>query len=181
MDQILLRRVVHLVLTEVDTVVAKDTPTRLDVRKTKAIKWLCFADEHLGDAVTSYSNTLLRRFLLSDKVASAFMFMQNIRPNELLQNEDDGDGLEDAEDANTDSTHWDRVEQARSEHLAFQSYLEAFRVVEEWREVVAGADATTSLVDDKQDKTKLNTTEMAIASSIECRELVMRKRRSLVS
>jgi hypothetical protein len=86
--------------------------------------------------------------------------------------------MADAEDANTDSTHWARVEQARSEHLAFQSYLEAFRVVEEWREVVAGTDATTSLVDDKLDKTQLNTTEMAIASSMERRELVQAKRKS---
>jgi hypothetical protein len=149
----------------------------LDVRKMKAIKWLCFADEHLGDALI-YSNTLLRRFLLFDKVASAFMFMQNIRPNELLQNVDQGAEMEDSENAHADSIHWVRVEQAQSEHLAFQSYLEAFRVVEEWREVVAGTDATTSLVDDKLDKTQLNTTESAIASSMERRELVQAKRKS---
>jgi hypothetical protein len=71
-----------------------------------------------------------------------------------------------------------RVEQARSEHLAFQSYLEAFRVVGEWREVVAGTNARTALVDDQLDKTQLNATEAAIASSMERRELVQEKRKS---
>jgi hypothetical protein len=52
--------------------------------------------------------------------------------------------------------------------------LEAFRVVEEWKEGVAGTDATTSLVDVKLD----NTTERAIASSMECRELARAKRKS---
>jgi hypothetical protein len=93
MDQILLHRVVHLISTEVNTVVSKDTPTRLDVRKMKAIKWLCIADEHLDDALL-YSNTLLRRFVLFDTVASAFIFMQKIRLNMLLQNVDDGAGIE---------------------------------------------------------------------------------------
>jgi hypothetical protein len=153
----------------------------LDVRKMKAVKWLCFSDEHLGDALI-YSNTLLRRFLLADKVASAFMFMQqDIRRDELLQNLIEGaDMMQDSEDGgNTDSIHGARVEQARFEHLAFQSYLEAFRVVEEWREVVAGTEARTSLVDDQQvDKTQLNATEAAIATSMERRELVQEKRKS---
>lgn len=177
LDQILLQRVVHLILAEVDASTSTNTPTRLDLRKMKAIKWLCFADEHLGDALI-YANTLLRRFLLSDKVASAFMFMQDIRPDELLQSLVEGADMEDAEDANTDSVRVARVEQARSEHLAFQSYLEAFRVVGEWREVVAGTNARTALVDDQLDKTQLNATEAAIASSMERRELVQEKRKS---
>jgi hypothetical protein len=84
-----------------------------------------------------------------------------------------GASMEDAEDTNTDSTHCARVEQARSQHLAFRSYLEAFRVVEGWREGVAGTGATTSLVaDGKLDKTHLNTNEMAMALSTEFRGVV---------
>jgi hypothetical protein len=51
-------------------------------------------------------------------------------------------------------------------------------MVEERREGVVETDATTSLVDDKLDKTRLNTTEMAITSSIERREPARANRRS---
>jgi hypothetical protein len=53
-------------------------------------------------------------------------------------------------------------------------------VAEEWKEGAAGTDATTSLVDDKLDKTQFYTTETAIASIMECRELARAKRKPVI-
>jgi nuclear pore complex protein Nup107 len=178
-DLFLLRRVVRLVLSEEDaTATSANTPTQLDVRKMKAIKWLCVAEDHLGDALIC-SNILLRSFLLSDKVASAFMFMDDIRPDELEQDLFQANtGMQDTEDDEDDPEHISRVEHAKSEHSAFQSYLEAARAVHEWKEVVAVTDATIMRVDDQLDKSQLNATEADIARSMERRDLVHEKRKA---
>jgi len=59
LDLVVLKRVVQLVLEEQDLVVTPDTPTRLDARKLKAILWLSFHEEHIGDALI-FANTLIR-------------------------------------------------------------------------------------------------------------------------
>jgi hypothetical protein len=108
------------------------TPTRSDVRKMKAIQWLCFYDEHLGDALIA-ANMLLRQFLLANKFASANMFLQHL-PDEVVEKAMTGPiespNKLDQEDAIAENEFYQsRVGLARAEHAAYQSYLKAIRAM----------------------------------------------------
>lgn len=144
LDLTLLRTVVRLMLVvddgtgDVDTgmddqEIDTNTPTRADVKKMKAIQWLCFYEEHMGDALIA-ANMLLRQFLLANKFASANMFLQDFLPDEVVEKVMTGpiESLNklDQEDAITENESYQiRVGQARAEHAAFQSYLKAIRAM----------------------------------------------------
>jgi Nuclear pore protein 84 / 107 len=67
---------------------------------------------------------------------------------------------------------------ARTEHIAIQSYLKAYRAVEEWRLIIGSTPSSDTPVDDKIDLSNLNDFEQSIAKSMEKREIILQKQKA---
>jgi hypothetical protein len=165
----LLRQVVRQSLA--DPAVGDDIKETLDVTKCDSLWWLLQHEEHLGDALIC-ANILLRDFLLDedgDKMDIAMKFVNEYLRQDLLDHAGETlpPGLEDVESTSgTDmdvSGYLNKVNNARSEHLAYVSYLEAYTVFENWKKVLK---ETPTVVKDYQfvDTTNLNDTELEIAN-----------------
>jgi Nuclear pore protein 84 / 107 len=182
MDRALLKIVVRRILAEEDDLMAIEgdedgdgainVPTRSDMRKMKAIQWLCFYEDHAGEALIA-ANILLRQLLLDNKLPSAVLFLQDFLPEAVVER---------AMTTTKGPNDEDKVEailgMARNEHIAYQSYLKAFRAVEEWRLVISSTPSSSTPVDDKVDASVLNETEQSIAKSMEKREIIGQKRKT---
>ena len=186
LDLKVMKMVVRLILAEEDDMVSAEeattTPTRSDVRKMKATQWLYFYEEHVGDALIA-ANMLLRKFLLDDKFASATMYLQDFLPSALVEkvmtsSVSSTTGDEETEEVIVENEMYrGRIAKARTEHVSFQSYLKAYRAVDEWHLVWNSTPISGESVDDKIDTTALNEPEQAIAKSVEGRELIRQKRK----
>jgi hypothetical protein len=172
----ILRRVVRLLLAPSNTE-DDDEVSRSDVQKCHALQWLLQYEEHLGDGLIC-SNMLLRDFFLSqedDRIASAIVLVEEYLTDDFLDRA--GQELPAMDEAQTKDYISD-VEQARTEHIAFLSYLEAYRVFGEWKDVISKANSSFTL---GEDITTLmltngsNPTETAIAQQRVLREWIRRK------
>jgi hypothetical protein len=177
LDLALLRRVVDLICSEEEIPASADTITRLDIRKMKSVLWLTFSNEHAGDALIS-ADTLLRQFLLASKLPSAIMFVEDVLPEKII-----GTALEQAEHADGDQAMGDyvdsvRIEHALSEYDALQSYLEAIKSFEQWKETMEATDANAGEVSSGIDKSVLNKPQLSMAERLERRQLLEEKRKA---
>jgi hypothetical protein len=148
-----------------------------DERKCRSMEWLLYSDEHMGDALIC-ANILLRDFFLNeqdDKMEAAMALVADVMPEDLC----DRAGQQQATTATTttattttmDDGQWDettyatKVDNARSEYLAFVSYLEAYRTFGKWKEVLSTTSTTTNTNTNNNtvDVSMLNPTETNIA------------------
>ncbi|CAB9502683.1 nuclear pore complex protein [Seminavis robusta] len=187
LDLTLLKVVVRSILAEEDDIMtsggredaANNVPSRSDIRKMKAIQWLCFYPEHAGDALIA-ANILLRKFAAQNKLASAAMFLQDFLPAGVISvamSSTEVNKEDNVEAVAENEIYQALVGRAKTEHVSFQSYLKAFRAVEEWRLVIGSTPASGSAVDDKVDSSALNEREQSIAKSMERREVILQKRK----
>ena len=145
-----------------------------DTAKCKSIQWLLHHDEHWGDALIC-SNILLREFFLNkddDKMETAMFFVEEFLPEDFT--EQAGQTLP-AMDTLDPSTYSFKVDTARSEHLAFLSYLDAYRTFGKWKDVLS---ETIPNEDQMQivDTTFLNPTETSIAQKRKVKDWIRQKR-----
>jgi hypothetical protein len=198
-DLEVVRRVVQLVLKEQEEIMELNEAkhqdrgisypaTRLDMRKMKSVLWLTLEEEHVGDALIA-ANTLLRHFLLANeksKLTAAHIFMNDVLPEDLfdrvIAHTKTFESSNEDEDELACFVHAAQIEHARSDYVAFRSYLDAMDAVDHWKDVMA-ATLPNDYVDENDntgrsmiDKTQLNATEMSIATSMERREFIVKKR-----
>ena len=150
----ILRQVVRLLLEEHDAT---------DRKKCKSMQWLLQNEEHLGDALIC-ANMLLREFFLQEagknKLEAAMIFVEDHLPEGLVESA----GQVVAEDDANQKLYNQKVDNARTEHLAFCEYLKAYRVFQEWEETIAEAGETAEGQHKAAlDMSLLNPTELAIA------------------
>lgn len=194
LDLKVLRNIISLVLAESDddeeeAAVSRDVeaPTRLDQRKMKAVLWLCVNEEHAGDALIA-ANTLLRQFFSAgnSKGATASVFVEEVLDRFLtsvvIHSEmAGGEGVGDEAVGMTKYVHEAQVQHARSEHVAFLSFLEACKAVQTWKKTMAATAAilpASSMKNESMDKSRLNAMELSIATTAERRKLIEAKRRA---
>jgi hypothetical protein len=182
LDLRIVRQVVRLLLRseeEDDDEEDEEDEERTDSKKMKAIAWLLQYDEHLGDALIC-ANMLLRDFFLNeqdDKMASAMVLVQHYLPGDLLDQA--GGTVPIVEDGVSTQVYTQKIQDARSEHLAFLSYLEAYRVFGDWKDVLSSktllGSRTSSSSSSNMDLTRLNATEADIAQQMQVREWIRQK------
>jgi hypothetical protein len=149
-----LRQVVRLALS---------SSTDNDENKCKSLQWLLQSDEHLGDALIC-ANLLLRDFFLNeqeDKMETAMVFVEDYLPEDLVESvveQEDGGNLDNA----------------RSEHLAFCSYLEAYRTFGKWKDILSETPVNNDTA--RVDLTYLNPTETNIAQQRMVKDWVRQKK-----
>jgi Nuclear pore protein 84 / 107 len=192
LDLEVLRGIVALVLSESDeddVVVEHEhehhvaAPTRLDIRKMEAVLWLSVQREHADEALIA-TNTLLRQFFLSrhDKIPSAIMFSEDVL-NDFLTNMVAIDEVA-MVDTNMEmiSDHEMQILCARLEAVAYLSFLQAVKSVQNWEEAMKETNHTfsdmQSISDDSIDKSKLNSIEFSIALKAERRKIIDTKRKT---
>lgn len=162
----------------------------LDNHKMRIVLWFSMRSELVPDGLI-YSNKLLRRFILADKLTAANQFVSEVLPEEIKefykddpldQTQDDTRMAVDA-DGNAIMTTADAVAMAdhfrevRKEHAALLTYLDAEFAVGKWKGALANADAEPAQVDDPIDKSHLNEEELKIAIYDQRRQLADEKRR----
>jgi hypothetical protein len=150
----ILRQVVRLLLAEQDA---------SDRKKWKSVQWLLQYEEHFGDALIC-ANMLLREFFLQDaddnKLDAAMEFVQDHLPEDLVETA----GRVVPEDEPNIKLYDQKVDNARTEHLAFWEYLEAYREFGEWKETISQASEAAEVQHKAAlNMSLLNPTELAIA------------------
>lgn len=172
LDLVIVKRVVRTLLSE------GDDSNRADERKMKAIMWLCYHEEHMGDALVC-ANSLLRQFVLNSKLKCAFAFLEKFLPENVVETVIVTARAEDCDGDVSMNNLPERplFKNSLAEHGALQSYLQANRAFEEWREVLK---KTSSIATDvaKFKSDSLTRIEMDIAESMERREMIIQKRRA---
>jgi hypothetical protein len=150
----ILRQVVRLLLEEQDA---------SDRKKCKSMQWLLQYEEHFGDALVC-ANMLLREFFLQEaddnKLDAAMEFVHDHLPEDLVETA----GQVAPEDEPNQKLYNQKVDNARTEHMAFWEYLEAYRVFGEWKETISKASETAEVQHKAAlNMSLLNPTELAIA------------------
>jgi Nuclear pore protein 84 / 107 len=144
----ILRKVVQITLQDIDS---------NDVRKCMAIGWLCLAPEHYGSAL-EFSNQLVRRLLIEDKVHVASQFLWDYFPTVVQQDENEVE-----------------LSRAKNEHTALLIYLEGSHAFDRWKECMQHyfpESERSNLLASKS----LNAQEKGIAQQMERRRLIESKR-----
>lgn len=164
----------------------------LDDIKCSSLYWLLQYEEHLGDALIC-ANILLRQFLLSeheDKIDVATEFVSKYLLEDLVDRAGQTlpPGLQDEFfETTSDSTHATvpnprrsmyetRVSNARAEHLAYITYLDAYKPFGIWKDVLKMTPVTVQN-HEMIDKTNLNPTEQEIARQSFRRGWIREKKR----
>ena len=134
----------------------------LDAMKMNSLEWLLQNEEHLGDALIC-SNIFVRELLLAedeDKMEFAMHFLND----SMMQ------GLADqvAEVVRSDDTgvydplYVSKVSNARIEHSAYASYVEAYHAFELWKNILKQTPTTVGF-SQSLDTKALNPTERGVA------------------
>jgi hypothetical protein len=152
-----------------------------DERKMRIVLWFTLRPEFVSDGLM-YANRILRQLLISGKVAAANHFIRDVRPAAIV--EIIGEGMPSSNVGASGNTTVDPnamsldgpAEEARAEHNALTTYLEAEEAVEDWKAVLDTVPAVAPEIDDKIGKSRLNEKETAIAISAERRALAEEKR-----
>ena len=144
-----------------------------DERLMKALSWFCFLDDHAHAAV-SFANSLVRRFLLQDKLDAVFHFVENVRPTNLVEKaerimETDGEEMPDRSAVLAQ-------ESALSEYSAYEAYLDAEKAFSHWIECIVSAKASLGSGSSRTLMTEKNTKEW---NEIE-REIAASRERAMV-
>jgi hypothetical protein len=152
-----------------------------DDTKCQSIQWLLHHDEHYGDALIC-SNILLRDFFLNeqdDKMETAMIFVEEHLPDELLER---AGQLKPTFDTLDPTLYTTKVDNARSEHLAFLSYLDAYRTFGKWKDVLSenpptsGTSTSSTSTTDGVDLTRLTSTETKIAQHRMVKDWIRQKK-----
>jgi hypothetical protein len=156
----LLRKVVRILLATQE--LPDEGPAVLDEIKLNSIEWLLQDEQHLGDALIC-SNIYMRELLLEeeeDKMDLAMHFFSEYLPAGLADQVADIVTATDTDDY--DPGYITKVSNARIEHSAYVSYLEAYHAFESWKDVLK---QTPTTVENNMsiDTSKLNATERGIA------------------
>lgn len=152
---LVLRQTVRLCLSFMDA---------SDDMKCRSIRWLLYDENHAGEALIC-SNILLRELFLEnddEKIEVAMSLVEDNLPEDLVDRAELSLNEESKEDK---ATNIIKVTNARTEHLAFLSYLDAYRSFGKWKDTLA--DTPTIIADSlgKQvDFNNLNATEQQIAT-----------------
>jgi hypothetical protein len=147
--------------------------TASDDIKCLSIQWLLYDEHHAGEALIC-SNILLRELFLEnddDKIEAAIGFVDDYLPEDLVDRAEHSLHHESSSDAT-------KVTNARTEHLAFLSYLEAYRTFGKWKDILA--DTPTNIADSlaKQiDLNNLNHSEHEIAIKRRVRDWASQKKK----
>lgn len=146
-DIVILQRVVRLVLGDKNLT---------DVRKCQSIGWLCFSQEHYGQALVC-ANELVRQLLLQDKTYVASQFLWDYFPT-IVQEEE----------------NYEAFISAKREYDALLIYLEANTAFDRWKDCMTETEpeSTASTLD----QSRLNAAEKEIARSMEKRRMIEEKR-----
>lgn len=180
----ILRQVVRL---SINSSIKMDDTSELsynDETKCKSIGWLLQREEHFGDALIC-ANMLLRGFFLDEhdeKMETAMLFVQEYLPQNLLEragqthpNEDDDDEMDDKKAAASYDYDY-KVDNARSEHLAFLEYLNAYRMFEKWKDSASGTSTSVCTTALPPESSNLNATESSIAKKRLVKDWIRQKR-----
>eukprot|EP00980_Cylindrotheca_fusiformis_P017168 scaffold5281_cov127-Cylindrotheca_fusiformis.AAC.17 len=162
----ILRRVVQLSISQSNN---QDEET-----KCKSIGWLLQQDGHFGDALIC-ANIVLRGFFLDEhdeKMETATIFVQDYLPEDLLERA--GQPRPPMDKMSPDDYNR-KVDNARTEHLAFLEYLDAYRTFNNWKDVMSTTPSRSSN-HEPLDMTHLNPTEASIAKHRLVKDFVRRKR-----
>lgn len=184
LDLAVLRRIVHLILSETETNkesrrrnMQHQTPSNLDVRKMKAILWLCIRENH-HEAALLAANTLLRQFFRSRKIASACMLVGDEMLGDLLGQvvENDKNNEYSAAMQTTKTAmeidngsivgdNKEQIQQAIAEHACYLLFLEAMKAVQHWQTIVASKK--WSFPDWSSDRSNSGTTALILQNDVE--------------
>ena len=151
-----------------------------DETKSQSIQWLLQNEDHYGDALIC-SNILLRDFFLNleeDKMETAMLFVEEHLPEDLIER---AGQTPPAFDSLPQEVYDRRVDNARSEHLAFLSYLDAYRTFGKWKDVLVATSPTTTanaLGAAAIDWTRLNSNESKIAQQRMVKDWIRQKKQS---
>ena len=131
-----------------------------DESKCQSLQWLLMEENHAGEALVC-SNILLREFFLDqddEKMDVAMQLVEDHLPADLVERAPDD------------------VASARTEHLAFLTYLDAYRTFGKWKDVLL-ATPTTIMDSLGVDMHSLNATEQAIATQRRVRDWARQKKK----
>jgi Nuclear pore protein 84 / 107 len=159
----------------------------LDAIKCNSLQWLLQHQEHFGDALIC-SNILLRQFFLNqheDKIEAAAKFLRDYLPQDLVDRAGQTlpPGMEDDLSISPNpirAMYECNVSNARAEHLAYVTYLDAYKSFGMWKELLRVSPATMEN-QDIVDTSKLNQTEQEIASQSFRRWWIREKKRAFES
>ena len=142
-----------------------------DEAMMKAIMWFCILDDHAQEAL-AYSNSVIRQFLRCGKLEPVVYFVDRIRPKNILEKLEKDDDVEDERMPEHGASR-DR-NNIISEHNAYESYMQAERVVTDWHECMEKAHGVESPVSPSflHSMVEWNDVERAIAVSSERRQLI---------
>ncbi len=145
--------------------------------KCQSIRWLLYDENHTGEALVC-SNILLRGFFLEeedDKMDMATSLVEDYLPEDLLER---ADQTLPQETSSSSKKQHAKVANARTEHLAFLSYLDAYRTFNKWKDIMS--ETPTTIVDSFRleiDMNNLNLTEQGIATQRIVRDWTRQKKK----
>jgi hypothetical protein len=186
----LLRKIVRLSLSAPSGSIGDESEEVMDKIKCNSLQWLLHQDDHMGDALIC-ANILFRDLLLNeeeDKTDVAMTFMNDYLPESFLDlvRQTVSPIIEEVdENSNTllnlgmeRTVYTAKVDNAMTEYVAFNSYLEAYGTFEDWKKIL---QETPTALEDHQlpDATNLNETEKNIAKTNFLRSWVKEKKKHL--
>jgi hypothetical protein len=186
----LLRKIVRLSLSAPSGSIGDESEEVMDKIKCNSLQWLLHQDDHMGDALIC-ANILFRDLLLNeeeDKTYVAMTFMNDYLPESFLDLvRQTVSPIIEEEDENSNTVlnlgmertvYAAKVDNAMTEYVAFNSYLEAYGTFEDWKQIL---QETPTALEDHQlpDATNLNETEKNIAKTNFLRSWVKEKKKHL--
>ena len=186
----LLRKIVRLSLSAPSGSIGDESEEVMDKIKCNSLQWLLHQDDHMGDALIC-ANILFRDLLLNeeeDKTYVAMTFMNDNLPENFLDLvRQTVSPIIEEEDENSNTVlnlgmertvYTTKVDNAMTEYVAFNSYLEAYGTFEDWKQIL---EETPTALEDHQlpDATNLNETEKNIAKTNFLRSWVKEKKKHL--